>query len=53
MSRKKGEYMRRKLETLALEKASAENWTEAEALEYIRAATLEELRAYAAEGSNT
>lgn len=39
--------MRRKLEKLALEKASRENWTEAEALEYIRAASTEELKAYA------
>lgn len=39
--------MRRKLERIALEKASSENWTEAEALEYIRAASTEELKAYA------
>lgn len=38
--------MRRKLEKLALEKAAQENWTEAEALEYIRAASTEELKAY-------
>lgn len=39
--------MRRKLEKLVLGKASRENWTEAEALEYIRAASTEELKAYA------
>jgi len=39
--------MRRKLEKAALEKAVQENWTEAEALEYIRAASTEELKAYA------
>lgn len=38
--------MRRKLEKAALEKAAQENWTEAEALEYIRAASLEELKEY-------
>lgn len=41
--------MRRKLEKLALEKASRENWTEEEALEYIRAASTEELKAYTGE----
>lgn len=39
--------MRKYLERVALEKASRENWTEAEALEYIRAASTEELKAYA------
>lgn len=38
--------MRKHLERVALEKAAQENWTETEALEYIRAATLEELKAY-------
>lgn len=39
--------MRKHLERVALEKAAKENWTEAEALEYIRAASTEELKAYA------
>ena len=38
--------MRKHFERVALEKAAQENWTEAEALEYIRAASLEELKAY-------
>lgn len=38
--------MRRKLEKAALEKACKENWTEQEAAEYIRSASLEELKAY-------
>lgn len=38
--------MRRRLEKAALEKASRENWTEAEAMEYIRAASTEELKDY-------
>lgn len=38
--------MRRKLERIALEKASRENWTEQEAMEYIRAASTEELKDY-------
>lgn len=38
--------MRKYLERVALEKAAQENWTEAEALEYIRAASLEELIEY-------
>ena len=41
--------MRRKLERIALEKASSENWTEQEAREYVRAASLEELKAYTEE----